>query len=119
VHLALSRIIRTLYPDLVSPSPSAGLVELADAGRLAAAVVAAGFSNPTITEVTHDFRLNVGGPGDIDRLFEFVPHWSRLDATQCAAVARAFASQVERGRGGDIFPIPSTALIATARRPPA
>lgn len=116
VHLLLSQIIRSLYPDRIGPSPSEGLVELADPGRLATAVIAAGFSDPTITEVTCDFGLKVGGPDDVARLFEFVPHWSRLDATQNAAVAREFARQVERGRVGDIFPIPSTALIATAVR---
>lgn len=117
VHLAVSRIIRTLYPDRIGSSPSEGLVELADPRRLTAAVAAAGFSDPVIREVTHDFKLKVADPSDIDRLFTFVPHWSGLDAPECAAVSREFARQVEHGRVGDIFPIPSTALIATAQRP--
>jgi ubiquinone/menaquinone biosynthesis C-methylase UbiE len=117
VHLLLSRIIRTLYPEFILPSPLMGLVELAHPERLAAAMTTAGFAHPTIAEVTHDFRLNVGGPSDVDRLFEFMPHWSKLDQKQCARVSREFAIQVERGRVGDVFPIPSTALIATAQRP--
>ncbi|QPF88400.1 class I SAM-dependent methyltransferase [Bradyrhizobium genosp. L] len=116
VHLLLSQIIRTLYPDLVSPLPWTGLAALADPERLAAAVTIAGFAEPAITEVTHDFRLNVADDG-ASRLFEFSGHWSVLDAEQRAAVTRAFMAQVARGRIGDILPIPSTALIATARRP--
>ncbi|MHC6153342.1 class I SAM-dependent methyltransferase [Bradyrhizobium elkanii] len=116
VHLLLSQIIRRLYPDNVTPMLCTGLAELADPGRLAAALIAAGFSDPAIAEITHDFKLNVANPGDVDRLFEFMPHWSGLDAEQSAAVARAFRSEIERGRVGDSFAIPSTALIATARR---
>nr|QIG99573.1 class I SAM-dependent methyltransferase [Bradyrhizobium sp. 6(2017)] len=116
VHLQLAQIIRRLYPDNVTPMPCTGLAELADPGRLTAALIAAGFSDPAVAEITHDFKLNVGNPGDVDRLFEFMPHWSGLDAGQSAAVARAFRSEIERGRVGDIFAIPSTALVATARR---
>ncbi|GKQ53296.1 class I SAM-dependent methyltransferase [Bradyrhizobium sp. Ce-3] len=117
VHLLLAQIIRRLYPDNVTPMPCTGLAELADPGRLAVAVVAAGFADPVVVEVTHDFKLNVANPTEVDRLFEFMPHWSGLDAEQSAAVARAFRSEIERGRIGDTFTIPSTALIATALRP--
>ncbi|MBR1158129.1 methyltransferase domain-containing protein [Bradyrhizobium elkanii] len=116
VHLLLSQIIRRLYPHNVTPMPCTGLAELADPDRLTAALIGAGFSDPAIAEITHDFKLNVANPGDVDRLFEFMPHWSGLDAEQSAAVARAFRSEIERGRVGDSFAIPSTALIATARR---
>ena len=116
VHLLLSQIIRRLYPDNVTPMPCTGLAELADPGRLTAAVIAAGFSDPVVAEITHDFQLNVANPADVDKLFEFMPHWSGLDADQSAAVARAFRSEIERGRVGDTFAIPSTALIATALR---
>jgi ubiquinone/menaquinone biosynthesis C-methylase UbiE len=117
VHMLLSQIIRRLYPDTVAPMPCTGLAELADPGRLAAAVIAAGFSDAAITEMTHDFKLNVANPGDVDKLFAFMPHWSGLDAEQSAVVADAFRSEIERGRVEDLFAIPSTALIATARRP--
>lgn len=116
VHLLLSQIIRRLYPDKVTPMPCTGLAELADPDRFSAAVVAAGFAAPVVTEVTRDFELNVGNPGDIDKLFEFMPHWSGLDADQNAAVARAFRAEIERGRVGDSFAIPSTALIASTVR---
>ncbi|MGN1289371.1 MAG: class I SAM-dependent methyltransferase [Bradyrhizobium sp.] len=117
VHLLLSQIIRRLYPDNVTPMPCTGLAELADPTRLSAAVIAAGFSEPVVAEITHDFKLNVANPGDIDKLFEFMPHWSGLAADQSAAVARAFRNEIARGRIGDSFAIPSTALIATALRP--
>ncbi|WP_076864469.1 class I SAM-dependent methyltransferase [Bradyrhizobium mercantei] len=117
VHLLLSQIIRRLYPDTVTPMPVSGLAELADPTRLGTAVVAAGFSDPDVTEITHDFKLNVANPADVDKLFEFMPHWSGLDADQSAAVAHALRSEIEQRRVGDSFAIPSTALIATARRP--
>ncbi|TWB96244.1 methyltransferase family protein [Bradyrhizobium macuxiense] len=117
VHLLLSQIIRRLYPDNVTPMPCTGLAELADPGRLSAALIAAGFSEPVVAEITHDFKLNVANPGDVDKLFEFMPHWSGLDADQSAAVARALRSEIEQRRTGDSFAIPSTALIATAQRP--
>ncbi|KWV47780.1 ubiquinone biosynthesis protein UbiE [Bradyrhizobium macuxiense] len=119
VHLMVSRIIRTLYPDIVGQSPATGLTELADADRLAAAVIAAGFTEPTIREVSHDSILNVGDDKGADRLFEFGPQWRVLNEEQRAAVVREFAAEVERGRVGDVFRIPSTALIATARRRPS
>ncbi len=116
MHLLLSQIIRQLYPEKVTPMPCTGLAELADPDRLNAAVLAAGFSDPVVIEVTRDFELNVANPGDTEKLFEFMPHWSGLDADQSAAVARAFRAEIERGRIGDSFAIPSTALIATALR---
>ncbi|MDH2385787.1 class I SAM-dependent methyltransferase [Bradyrhizobium sp. CER78] len=117
VHLLLSQIIRRLYPDNITPMPCTGLAELADPGRFAAAVIAAGFSEPVVAEITHDFKLNVANPGDVDKLFEFMPHWSGLDADKSAAVARTFRAEIDSRRVGDIFAIPSTALIATALRP--
>jgi SAM-dependent methyltransferase len=117
VHLLMSRIIRTLYPNRIGPPPAMGLSELADPARLAAAVTAAGFARPTITEVSHDFRLNVADFDSVGRLFEFMSHWPALDEDQRAGVSRAFRTEIDRGRTGDILPIPSTALIATARRP--
>ena len=117
VHMLVSRIVRTLYPDSIGPPPAAGLAELADPARFAAAVAAAGFAHPTITEVTRDFGLDVADFNGVERLFPFVSHWGALDEEQRATVARAFWTEIERGRIGDIFPIPSTALIATATRP--
>jgi len=119
VHMLVSRIVRTLYPDRIGPPPAAGLAELADPDRLAAAIVTAGFAQPTITEVTRDFELNVADIDGVERIFPFISHWNALDDAQRAAVARVFWTEIERGRVGDIFPIPSTALIATAQRPPS
>ncbi|MCA6124981.1 class I SAM-dependent methyltransferase [Bradyrhizobium sp. WSM 1704] len=117
VHMLVSQIVRALYPDSIGPPPAAGLAELADPERLAAAVTAAGFAHPVITEVTRDFELNVADLDGVDRLLPFATHWSALDLPQREAVARAFWDEIERGRVGDLFPIPSTALIATAMRP--
>jgi ubiquinone/menaquinone biosynthesis C-methylase UbiE len=114
-HLLLSQVRRALYPDLVLPLPFPGMIELSDPRRLCAAMIAAGFSAPSVQEVTHDFQLKVAALDDADRLFGLIPAWSALDASQRQAVLGEVRARAERGRVGDTLPIPSTALIATAR----
>jgi hypothetical protein len=91
------------------------MIELSDPRRLCAAMIAAGFSAPSVQEVTHDFQLKVAALDDADRLFGLIPAWSALDASQRQAVLGEVRVRAERGRVGDTLPIPSTALIATAR----
>lgn len=114
--LLLSQVRRDLYPELEMPAPPAGMIELSDPGRLSAAMVTAGFREPAVEEVTHDFLLDIAVLDDADRLFALVPPWSCLEESQRAAVLREVRARAERGRVGDALPIPSTALIATARR---
>jgi ubiquinone/menaquinone biosynthesis C-methylase UbiE len=115
-HLLLSQVRKALYPDLVLPSPFPGMIELSDPRRLSAAMIAAGFSAPSVEEVTHDFQLKIATLDDADRLFGMIPAWSTLNASQREAVLGEVRTRAERGRVGDTLPIPSTALIAAARR---
>ena len=115
-HLLLSQVRKALYPEFVAPSPFPGLIELSDPHRLRAAMTAAGFSAPSVEEVTHDFQLKIAALDDADRLFGMIPAWSALNTSEREAVLGEVRMRAERDRMGDIFPIPSTALIATARR---
>jgi ubiquinone/menaquinone biosynthesis C-methylase UbiE len=115
-NLLLSQVCKALYPDLVVPSPFPGMIELSDPHRLSLAMSAAGFSPPSVEEVTHDFQLKVAVLDDAGRLFELIPIWRTLDAGQRDAVLGEVRTRAEHGRVGDTLPIASTALIATARR---
>lgn len=118
-NLLLLEVITQLYPDLVPPPMPAGIAALAEPKALSEAMVDAGFSEPEIAEVTHDFRLEIAALDDADRLFALIPMYSALATQQRAAVLGEIRVRAERERVGSVLPIPSTALIATARgRPP-
>ncbi|MDP3208487.1 MAG: methyltransferase domain-containing protein, partial [Rhodoglobus sp.] len=116
-HLLLSQVCTALYPERDLPAPFKVMVELSDPHRLSTAMVAAGFRDPLIDEVTHDFRLKVAALDDAHQLFGLLPLWKTLDTGERAAVLAEIRVRTECGRVGDILPIPSTALIATARHP--
>lgn len=118
-NLLLSEACRSLFPERAPPHLTDGITELSDPRRFAAAMIAAGFSDPKIEEVTHDFLLEITALEDAYRLFEFVPTWSTLEPDEQAAVIEAIRARAERDRVGNVLPIPSTALIATARRRPS
>lgn len=117
VNLLLSQVCRALFPELALPVVSEGVAALADRRRLADAITAAGFDEPSIIEVTHDFQMKVAALDDPERTFGQILSWSSLDADQKAAVGAELRLRAERGRVGDVLPISSTALLATARRP--
>lgn len=114
--LLLSEVRKALYPELVQPAAWEGVLALSDPNRLSAAMIAAGFRDPSIEEVTHDFQLKIAALDNADRLFGLIPVWSTLETSQRAAVLGEVRIRAERGRIGDALPIPSTALIATAHR---
>jgi hypothetical protein len=75
-------------------------------------LVVAGFSDPRIERVTHDYLLDVAALAEPDTLFGMSPDWTALsDAEKAEVVAEA------RAMAGDdaVLPIPSTALIGVAR----
>jgi ubiquinone/menaquinone biosynthesis C-methylase UbiE len=117
VHLLLSQVCKALYPERDLPPPFKGMIELSDPHRLSAAMVTAGFGDPLVEEVTHDFQLKVAALDDPHRLFEQFPLWKLLEASERAALLGEIRVRAESKRVGDILPIPSTALIVTARRP--
>ena len=74
----------------------------------------AGFTDIRIVEETNDFLIEHDMLADPDQLFCFSPLWPLLAQEQQADVLRA-VREAQASHGGTL-PIPSTALIATARR---
>ncbi len=116
VHLLLSQAYKTLYPERALPAPFEGMAELSDPHRLCMAMLHAGFRDPVVEEVTHGFQLKVAALKDADQVFGQLPLWKKLEPNERAAVLGEIRIRAERERVADSLPIPSTALIATARR---
>lgn len=112
----LAEIRRQLFPADPRPAPAPGMIALADVGRLADAMVAAGFDAPQVRSETHDFQLEVRLLEDPDTAFAGMPLWTTLTAAQKRAVRGEMVRQIAAGAATDVFPIASTALIVTAAR---
>lgn len=86
---------------------------LSDPGDFARELVTAGFRDPHIEHVTHEYLLETARLAEPDTLFGTSPDWTNLsEAEKAAVVAEVWTSAANRA----VLPIPSTALIATARR---
>lgn len=111
--LLLGQIRRKLFPDregMMMPEAVKALSEPADFAR---ELVAAGYRDPRIEPVTHDYMLDLAALYEPDSLFGMSPDWTSLDATEKDAVI----TEVRQMAGENEFlPIPSTALIAVAQR---
>ena len=112
--LLLAKLCDALFSEVHVPTTLHGMVELGDAGRFRAAMEAAGFADVRIVEETHDYLIDDEMLADPDRLFIFSPLWPKLDAPRREAVLAAIRA-AQDARGG-VLPVPSPALIATARR---
>jgi hypothetical protein len=111
--LLLAQICGKLFPEHEGMTMPEGVVALSDPGDFARELVAAGFRNPRIEDVTFDYDLDVAALTEPDTLFGMSPDWASLDGAQKAAVVE----EVSRMAGDrSTLPIPSTALIAVAPR---
>ncbi|OJU20171.1 MULTISPECIES: class I SAM-dependent methyltransferase [unclassified Sphingomonas] len=111
--LLLGQIRQKLFPEREGMTMPAGVQALSDPGDFARELVAAGYRDPQIESVTHDYALYIAALADPDTLFGMSPDWTSLtDAEKAAVVAEA------RRMAGDrpVLPIPSTALVAVAIR---
>jgi ubiquinone/menaquinone biosynthesis C-methylase UbiE len=111
--LLLGQIRQKLFPERDGMSMPAAVKALSDPEDFARELVAAGYRDPQIQHVTHDYELEVAALTDPDALFGMSPDWGSLtDAEKAAVIAEV------RQMAGDrrILPIPSTALIAVAQR---
>lgn len=111
--LLLGQIRRKLFPERDGMTMPEAVKALSDPDDFASELVAAGFHDPQIEHVTHDFALDVAELDEPDALFGMSPDWISLNHAERAAVV------VEvRKMAGDraILPIASTALIAVAKR---
>jgi len=111
--LLLGQIRRRLFPDregMTMPNAVQALSEPADFAR---ELIAAGYRDPEIESVTHDYMLDLAALAEPDSLFGMSPDWTSLDQVDKDAVI----GEVRRMAGGSaVLPIPSTALIAVAQR---
>jgi len=111
--LLLEQVRRKLFPGregMVMPEAVKALSEPRDFAR---ELVAAGYRDPRIEPVTHDYMLDLAALAEPDTLFGMSPDWTSLDATEKDAVI----AEVRQMAGKRKFlPIPSTALIAVAQR---
>ncbi|MBB5686389.1 class I SAM-dependent methyltransferase [Sphingobium boeckii] len=111
--LLLGQIRRKLFPERENMAMLEAVLALSDPGDFACEMVAAGYRNPEIASVTHDYTLEVSALDEPDTLFGMSPDWTSLsDADRVAVIdeARKMAGQAA------VLPIPSTALIAVATR---
>jgi ubiquinone/menaquinone biosynthesis C-methylase UbiE len=111
--LLLGQIRRKLFPEREGMTMPDGVRALSDPADLARELLAAGYRDPRIEQVTFDFELDVAALVEPDTLFGMSPDWTSLTAADRAAVI-AEARQMAGDR--PVLPIPSTALIAVAQR---
>lgn len=111
--LLLGQIRRKLFPEREGMSMPEGVKALSDPDDFARELVAAGYRDPQIKHVSHDYELNVAALDEPDTLFGMSPDWTSLNNADKAAVLAEV-----RHMAGDrlVLPIPSTALIAVAER---
>ena len=112
--LLLARLCVALFPEVQVPSPFPGMTHMSDPGRLVAAMEVAGFADVRVVEETNEYLIDGVMLDDADDLFRFSPLWPKLDAGQKQAILTAIRA-AQDARGG-VLPVPSVALIATARR---
>jgi ubiquinone/menaquinone biosynthesis C-methylase UbiE len=111
--LLLGQVRRTLFPEREGMTMPEAVQALSEPADFARALVAAGYRDPQIERVTHDYELDVEALADPDTLFGMSPDWISLHAIEKDAVI----SEIRRiAAGRPILPIPSTALIGIARR---
>jgi ubiquinone/menaquinone biosynthesis C-methylase UbiE len=110
INQAVGTVARELFPDIELPPPAAGMVELSDPARLAAAMTAAGFEPPVVEVIreTHTFK--------VEQLFVGNPWSLRLDAAQQKAVSDEVRRRYGRDRDGDDLFVESEAVLAVAKR---
>ena len=111
--LLLGNVRRRLFPDRADMAMPDAVGALSDPKDFAYEMIVAGYRDPHIERVTHDYELDVAALDDPDTLFGMSPDWTNLsDGEKAQVVAEV------RHMAGDrsILPIPSTALIAVAQR---
>lgn len=111
--LLLGQIRRKLFPERDGMTMPEAVRALSDPADFAAELITAGYRDPQIEPVTYDYELDVAALAEPDTLFGMSPDWTSLsDADKTAVIAEV------RQMAGDrpVLPVPSTALIAVARR---
>lgn len=113
-NLLLAEQVQLFFPGREIPTPVSGMNELRDPDRFRAAMTDAGFSDVVIVEVETDYLVDANLIADPDRLFQFSPAWPQLKGDQRSILVESIRAKIDV-QGGTL-PVPSPALIATARR---
>ncbi|NIJ19741.1 ubiquinone/menaquinone biosynthesis C-methylase UbiE [Sphingomonas naasensis] len=112
-HLLLGEVVRGLFPEREwRTGLPEGLTWLGKPDTLSAEMVAAGFDAPAIETMTSDYLLRMTNL-DPETQFGLSEDWGALGPDDQQKVI----DEVYRRAGGrNVLPVPSTALIAVARR---
>lgn len=111
--LLLGQIRRRLFPGREGMTMPEAVGALSDPEDFARELVSAGYREPRIEAVTHDYELDVAALADPDTLFGMSPDWTSLSEAEKTAVV---AEVLRMAEGRAILPIESTALIGIAVR---
>jgi ubiquinone/menaquinone biosynthesis C-methylase UbiE len=111
--LLLGEVRQKLFPDRSGMAMPEAVQAMSDPEDFARALVTAGYRDPRIDVVTHDYLLNVAALDAPDTLFGMSPDWTSLNDIEKAAV---IAEVRGRADGRPVLPITSTALIGVAER---
>lgn len=111
--LLLGEVRQKLFPDRPCMAMPEAVQALSDPENFARALIAAGYGDPRIDVVTHDYLLNVAALDAPDTLFGMSPDWTSLNDVEKAAV---IAEVRGRANGRPVLPIASTALVGVAER---
>lgn len=111
--LLLGRVRAKLFPDREGMTMPDGVKALSEPAAFAEALNMAGYRNPRIEKVTHDFMLDTADLAEPDRLFGMSPDWTGLSVGEKAAVVAEVRNQAGNRK---TLAVPSTALIGVAIR---
>jgi SAM-dependent methyltransferase len=111
--LLLGEVRSRLFPERKGMTMPEGVLALSERGNFVRELVAAGYRDAHIELVTHDYELDVSQLAAPDTLFGMSPDWTELSGDEQAAVL----DEIRRMAGDrPVLPVPSTALIAVAKR---
>lgn len=111
--LLLGQIRRKLFPERGGMTMPEAVQALSAPGDFARELVAAGYRDPRVERVTHDYQVEIAALDTPDALFGMSPDWTSLTDPEKAAVV----AEVRRMAGDRaVLPVPSTALIGVALR---
>ncbi|MBO9621449.1 MAG: class I SAM-dependent methyltransferase [Sphingomonas sp.] len=111
--LLLGRIREKLFPGRPGMTMPEAVQAMSDPTDFARELIAAGYREPRIESVTHDYALEVAALDAPETLFGMSPDWTSLSDAEQAAVVE----EVRRmANGRPVLPVPSTALIGVGLR---
>jgi len=109
--LLLGQIRKKLFPGRQSMQLPAAIEALKSSEAFAQAFTRAGFRQPKIETITHDFLLDTSDLVEPDRLFGMSPDWTSLSDAEKVLVIEEVR---QLSAGQKMLPVPSTAMVGIA-----